>query len=135
MKFKRTIQGGEQMRNILEAQDLNKTYRISKENHLNVLVDVNIQIAESEFVAVMGPSGSGKSTLLYNISGMDRPTSGRLTFKGENVGELSESEMAELRLRDMGFIFQNMYLLSNLNIRSEEHTSELQSRFDLVCRL
>src|SRR5699024_11319246 len=102
MKFKRTIQGGEKMRKILEPEDLNKTYRISKENHLNVLVDVNIQIAESEFVAVMGPSGSGKSTLLYNISGMDRPTSGRLTFKGENVGELSESEMAELRLRDMG---------------------------------
>src|SRR5690625_3667613 len=116
MKFKRTIQGGEQVRNILEAQDLNKTYRIGKENHLNVLVDVNMQIAESEFVAVMGPSGSGKSTLLNNISGMDRPTSGRITFKGKNVGELSESETAELRLRDMGFIFQNMYLLSNLNI-------------------
>jgi len=116
MKFKRTIQGGEQVRNILEAQDLNKTYRIGKENHLNVLVDVNMQIAESEFVAVMGPSGSGKSTLLHNISGMDRPTSGRITFKGKNVGELSESETAELRLRDMGFIFQNMYLLSNLNI-------------------
>lgn len=104
------------MKNILEAQGLNKTYWISKDNHQNVLVDVNMQIAEREFVSVMGPSGSGKSTLLYNISGMDRPTSGKVTFQEENFKELSEKELAARRLGDMGFVFQNMYLLSNLNI-------------------
>ena len=104
------------MRYILEAQGLNKTYWINKDNNLNALVNVNMQISESEFVAVMGPSGSGKSTLLYNISGMDRPTSGKLTFQGKSIEKLSEKQIAELRLKDMGFIFQNMHLLSNLNV-------------------
>jgi len=100
----------------LEAQKLNKTYQLNKDNYLNVLDDVNLQIATGEFVTVMGPSGSGKSTLLYNISGMDRPTSGRLIFQGENLGRLSEKQMSALRLENMGFIYQNMFLLSNLNI-------------------
>lgn len=104
------------MNNILEARGLNKTYKISKENQLDVLVDVNMQIAEGEFVSVMGPSGSGKSTLLYNVSGMDLPTSGTVEFQGEKYEEMSEKELAERRLSDMGFVFQNMYLLSNLNV-------------------
>lgn len=108
--------GGRKIKKILKAQALHKTYKISKENHLNVLVDVNLQITEGEFVTIMGPSGSGKSTLLYNISGMDRPTSGKLIFQGRNVENFSEEQLAQLRLQDMGFIFQNMYLLSNLNV-------------------
>lgn len=104
------------IKKILEAQKLNKIYEIGQENQHHVLVDVNLQINEGEFVSVMGPSGSGKSTLLYNISGMDRPTSGRILFQGENIGELSEKQTTELRLKNMGFIFQNMYLLSHFNI-------------------
>lgn len=65
----------------------------------------------------MGPSGSGKSTLLYTISGMDRMTSGSVVFKGQDISGLSESELAELRLNQMGFIFQQMHLLKNLTIR------------------
>jgi len=104
------------MKNILDVQGLNKTYTIGKTNHQDVLVNVDMQVGDGEFVSVMGPSGSGKSTLLYNISGMDVPTSGTVIFQGEKMGELSEAELAERRLGDMGFVFQNMYLLSNLNV-------------------
>jgi putative ABC transport system ATP-binding protein len=75
-----------------------------------------LQIAESEFVSVMGPSGSGKSTLLYSISGMDRPTSGSVELNGGEITGLSEDALAELRLHKMGFIFQQSHLLQNLSV-------------------
>lgn len=65
----------------------------------------------------MGPSGSGKSTLLYTLSGMDTMTAGSVLFKGQEISALSETELAALRLHSMGFIFQQMHLLKNLNIR------------------
>ncbi|MCK4258158.1 MAG: ABC transporter ATP-binding protein [Halanaerobiales bacterium] len=104
------------MKNILEAKELSKTYVISKENHKNVLKNVDLQIKEGEFVSVMGPSGSGKSTLLYNISGMDRMTSGSVIFNEEDLSVLCEEELSRLRLNNMGFIFQHIHLLKNLNI-------------------
>jgi putative ABC transport system ATP-binding protein len=64
----------------------------------------------------MGPSGSGKSTLLYNISGMDRITSGSVKFKGREIGKLKEEELAMIRLETMGFIFQDINLLKNLSV-------------------
>ena len=64
------------MNYILESKELNKSYTISRSNKNHVLKDVNLKVNKGEFVSVMGPSGSGKSTLLYNISGMDRMTSG-----------------------------------------------------------
>lgn len=67
-------------------------------------------------VAVMGPSGSGKSTLLYTASGMDRATAGSVLFDGKNIAEMDEKELSALRLDDMGFIFQQMYMLKNLTI-------------------
>lgn len=62
-------------------------------------------------IAIMGPSGSGKSTLLYAISGMDRVTSGQVIFDGKDITELREKELAKLRLDEMGFIFQQMYMM------------------------
>ena len=67
-------------------------------------------------IAIMGPSGSGKSTLLYAISGMDRVTSGQVIFDGKDITELREKELAKLRLDEMGFIFQQMYMMKNLTI-------------------
>lgn len=104
------------MKNIIETKELCKTYVVSKENRLRILKDVNLQIKEGEFISVMGPSGSGKSTLLYNISGMDRMTSGRVIFNGRDLSVLSEKELSRLRLTEMGFIFQQMHLLKNLCI-------------------
>jgi len=104
------------MRNILEAKKLNKFYEIGKGNKQQVLRDVDISIAEGEFVSVMGASGSGKSTLLYNISGMDKATSGSIQLCNEEISNMKEDTLAALRLEKMGFIFQQSSLLKNLDI-------------------
>lgn len=99
----------------LVVKDLCKTYVTNKRQN-NVLRNVNLEIKEGEMVAVMGPSGSGKSTLLYAVSGMDVPTAGKVTFFGRNLSSLNASEMSDVRLDEMGFIFQQMYMLKNLSI-------------------
>jgi putative ABC transport system ATP-binding protein len=104
------------MENILEAKKISKIYEIGKGNTQQVLRDVDIAIAEGEFVSVMGPSGSGKSTLLYNVSGMDKATSGSIQFAGEELTAMSEERLAAVRLAKMGFVFQQSNLLKNLNI-------------------
>lgn len=101
---------------LLESKQLHKRYVLGKNNEQHVLKDVNLQIERGEFVSVMGPSGSGKSTLLYNISGMDRMTSGRVLFNGQELSALSEKQLSRLRLNNMGFIFQHIHLLKNLSV-------------------
>ncbi|MBQ3255789.1 MAG: ABC transporter ATP-binding protein [Oscillospiraceae bacterium] len=133
--------------NILEVKDLCKTYIVNKRQN-NVLKNVNFSIAEGEMVAVMGPSGSGKSTLLYAVSGMDGITAGEAYFCGKNITSMSEKELANLRLDEMGFIFQQMYMLKNLTVldniilpavqskKSNESRKEITERaHDLMRRL
>ena len=103
------------MEYILEVKDLCKTYIINKRQN-NVLKNVNFNVKEGEMIAVMGPSGSGKSTLLYAVSGMDDITAGEVEFSGKRISELSAKELAGLRLDEMGFIFQQMYMLKNLTV-------------------
>ena len=103
------------MKTVLEVKDLCKTYVVNKRQN-NVLRNVNLSVDEGEMVAVMGPSGSGKSTLLYTVSGMDRLTAGKVEFCGRDISSFSENELAELRLDDMGFIFQQMYMMKNLTV-------------------
>ncbi|CAM3939567.1 ABC transporter ATP-binding protein [Mesobacillus zeae] len=104
------------MKNILEVKHLNKTYSIGKLESQHVLKDINLEIKEGEFVSVMGPSGSGKSTLLYNISGMDKFSSGSVVFAEKDISTMSEEALSKLRLNTMGFIFQQSNLLKNLNV-------------------
>lgn len=103
------------MSTVLEVKDLCKTYVVDKRQN-NVLKNVNFKVEEGDMTAIMGPSGSGKSTLLYTVSGMDNMTAGEVFFDGQRLSEMSEKEMAKLRLDSMGFIFQQMYMLKNLTI-------------------
>lgn len=103
------------MDQILKTKNLCKSYLVNnKQRH--ILKNINMEINDGEFVSVMGPSGSGKSTLLYNISGMDKMTSGEVQFAGDNLSGMSENELSELRLNKMGFVFQQINLLKNLGI-------------------
>jgi len=127
------------MSTVIDVKDLCKTYVVNKK-HNNVLKNVNFHIDEGEMVAIMGPSGSGKSTLLYTVSGMDKMTAGNVTFCGKELANLSDNEMADVRLDDMGFIFQQMYMMKNLTIldniilpavksnRNHEKRSETEKR-------
>ena len=101
--------------NILEVKDLCKTYIVNKRQN-NILKNVNFTVSEGEMVAIMGPSGSGKSTLLYAVSGMDAITAGEVNFCGKNIAKMGQKELANLRLDEMGFIFQQMYMLKNLTV-------------------
>ncbi len=103
------------MNTILNVKDLCKTYIVNKRQN-NVLKNINFTIDEGEMVAVMGPSGSGKSTLLYAVSGMDGITAGEVRFCGKDIAKMGEKELADLRLDEMGFIFQQMYMLKNLTV-------------------
>ena len=95
------------MKELLKVKNLSKA---------DILKDINFESREGEMVAVMGPSGSGKSTLLYNVSGMDNPDTGEVMLGNKVITRLSEDEKAELRLKRMGFVFQQMNVLDNLNI-------------------
>lgn len=115
------------MTGLLEVKDLCKTYVIDKRQN-NVLKNVNFMVKEGEMVAIMGPSGSGKSTLLYAISGMDNATSGKVLFDGKDITGLKGDELAALRLNEMGFIFQQMYMMKNLTILDNIVLPAIQSK-------
>lgn len=100
---------------ILEVKDLSKSYIVNKRQN-NVLKNVNFAVDEGEMIAVMGPSGSGKSTLLYTVSGMDSMTAGEVLFCGKELSKMSDKEMSAMRLNEMGFVFQQMYMLKNLTV-------------------
>jgi len=82
----------------------------------NILKGISFEIEEGEMTAIMGPSGSGKSTLLYNISGMDQPDAGKVILGNTEITGLNEDKKADLRLKRMGFVFQQMNVLDKLNI-------------------
>lgn len=101
---------------ILEVQELTKTYDAT-DPPTQVIHGIDLSVRKGEFLVVMGASGSGKSTLLYSVSGMDRPTRGRVLMEGRDLTSLSDAEMSRVRLTRMGFIFQQAYFLKNLNIQ------------------
>ena len=101
------------MSSIISVKSLCKTY-IVKSYSNNVLQNVDLELEDGGFVTVMGPSGSGKSTLLYTVSGMDKMTAGSVIFDGKELSSMSDKELAGLRLLEMGFIFQQMYMMKKL---------------------
>lgn len=104
----------ENMTKLIELKGINKTYK-NGDQELRVLKDINLEVEEGEFVAIMGPSGSGKSTLMNVIGLLDRPTSGEYFLEGQEVGNLSEKKLARVRNEQIGFVFQQFFLLSKLN--------------------
>ncbi len=121
------------MNTVLEVRDLCKTYVVNMRQN-NVLRNVNFHVEEGEMVAVMGPSGSGKSTLLYAVSGMDSVTAGKVRFAGKELTEMNQKQLAELRLDQMGFIFQQMFMLKNLNILDNVILPAFQSKKNTASR-
>ena len=99
----------------LKIKNLCKTYIVNKKQN-NVLRNINFEIEQGEMVAIMGPSGSGKTTLLYTVSGMDTITAGSIDFFGKELNNLSDNEISKVRLDEMGFVFQQMYMLKNLSV-------------------
>ena len=95
---------------IIEAKELSKIYG-EGENQVVALDRASLTIAPGDFISIMGPSGSGKSTLLHLLSGLDRPTSGQLTYDGRDIYRLGDKELSAFRRRRIGFIFQQFHLL------------------------
>jgi len=86
-------------------------------NYVQALKEVDLNIAESEFVSITGPSGSGKTTLLSIMGGLEKPTSGTVELFGKQIDSMSDRELSKLRLQEIGFIFQEHNLLPSLTIR------------------
>ena len=100
----------------MEAKELSKIYG-SGENQIVALDKANMEMDGNDFISITGPSGSGKSTLLHLLSGLDRPTSGALTYDGRDIYSLSDKELSGFRRRRIGFIFQQFHLLPVLTAK------------------
>lgn len=100
----------------IEAKELSKVYG-NGENTVTALNKADLKIEAGDFISIMGPSGSGKSTLLHLLSGLDRPTSGSLTYDGKNIYDFNDKELSVFRRRRIGFIFQQFNLLPVLTAR------------------
>jgi putative ABC transport system ATP-binding protein len=102
--------------NIIEARELSKTYQRGSEK-IHALRNVSLNINRGGFTAIVGPSGSGKTTLLNLLGCLDTPSGGTLSINGEEVSGLPERKLVEIRRRNIGFVFQQFYLLPTLNVR------------------
>lgn len=99
---------------LIQLNNIIKSYQ-NGDQELNVLKEIDLTVYEGEFLAIMGPSGSGKSTLMNIIGLLDRPTSGDYSLNGKQVEELKEKELARVRNEEIGFVFQQFFLLSKLS--------------------
>jgi lipoprotein-releasing system ATP-binding protein len=129
---------------LISARGLHKTYSLGKRS-LEVLRGVDVSLERGEFLALRGASGAGKSTLLHLLGGLDSPTEGVVLFQGQNLSELSRRELARMRNKHVGFIFQFYYLLPELDAlenvclparmaRISAHKAEIRGR-DLLTRV
>lgn len=99
---------------LIKLTQINKSYK-NGDQELRVLKDIDLEVEEGEFLAIMGPSGSGKSTLMNIIGLLDRSSSGNYWLEGEEVSQLSEKKLAQVRNDQIGFVFQQFFLLAKLN--------------------
>ncbi len=104
------------MAGIIQVEDVRKIYHVGQVD-VPALRGVSLDIAQGEFVSIVGPSGSGKSTLFYIVGGLTRPTSGRVVIDGDDFARLSDAERTRMRKRKIGFVFQKFNLLPTLSAR------------------
>ena len=102
---------------VIQIEGITKVYG-EAEAQVHALAGVNLQVEKGEFVAIMGPSGSGKSTLMNILGCLDRPTSGTYLLDGEDVSQMNKNELAVIRNRKLGFIFQSFNLLPRLSAKA-----------------
>lgn len=100
---------------MIEVKDIYKSYG-NNEFKVDVLKGINLTINKGDFVVILGPSGSGKSTLLNIVSGLEKPDKGTVSYNDKEITNLSDKELTEFRRNNIGFIFQQYYLLQNLNV-------------------
>jgi len=100
---------------MIKCEKISKIYKTG-ETFLTVLKEVSFEIEKGEFVAIIGPSGSGKSTLMHLLGALDKPSSGKYFFDQQDISELSENELAEIRSQKIGFVFQSFNLLSRSTV-------------------
>lgn len=100
---------------IISAKGLKKYFGTGENSHV-IFEDLNIDIYRGDFTIIMGASGAGKSTLMYSLSGMDRPTAGKISFADKEITECSDDELAVFRRRHCGFVFQQIYLLEKMSL-------------------
>lgn len=100
--------------NIITIENISKVYSVG-DTEVKALKDVSLTIDKNEYVAIMGPSGSGKSTLMNMLGCLDTPSGGRYEFKGKNVSAMTDNELAAIRNKEIGFVFQTFNLLSRSN--------------------
>ena len=103
------------MKSIISMRNIVKKYFIDQPNELEILHGMDLEIREGEFAAIVGPSGSGKSTLMNIIGALDKPTSGSYELNGTDISKLDDSELSEIRNKEIGFVFQNFNLISRTN--------------------
>ena len=128
---------------VIEVNNVSKTF--GKGENLNrVLNGASISVDKGEFVSLMGASGSGKSTLLYLIGGLDRDFEGNISLCGEDIGSLKDKQLSDLRLKNVGFVFQFYNLVMNLNVEDNillpqtmngKKRSELKSALDEILEI
>jgi putative ABC transport system ATP-binding protein len=101
---------------LIKLQDVKKYYVLGDGSHYQALNGITLKINKGEFVAIMGPSGSGKSTLMHILGVLDTPTNGTYFFAGRDVGTYTDDELAEIRNREIGFVFQTFNLLPRTTV-------------------
>lgn len=109
---------------IISVENLVKSFN-SGDTSQTIINNLNLEIYENDFTIIMGSSGAGKSTLMYSLSGMDKPTSGKIIFNGEDISKMNNDELAIFRRKNCGFVFQQIYLLDKMSLMDNVLTSGL----------
>lgn len=100
--------------NVMTLEKIRKTYHMGKID-VHALKDISFEVEKGDFTIIIGPSGSGKSTLLQILGGLDRPTAGNVIIEKENISHMKDQELAKVRNKKIGFVFQKFNLLSNMS--------------------